>query len=72
MVTWDCHVSTFKTRGTTPEESNWVKIVNNKGASSVAHLTNNEDGVPVCPAAKLDESSCMASINFFFIYYNIS
>ena len=37
-------------------------FLNNKGASSVAQLTNNEDGMPCSPAAEVGKSSCMASI----------
>ena len=37
-------------------------FINNKGASSVAQLSNNEDGMPSSLAAKLEESSCMVSI----------
>ena len=45
--------------GTTiPEESTCLKHVIIKGASSVAQLTNNEDGMPL----ELGESLCMASI----------
>ena len=47
---------------TTPDVSEWVIFLNKKGASSVAQLTNNEDGMPSGPTAELGESSCMASI----------
>ena len=43
------------------------KTINNRGASSVAQLTNNEDGIPSGPAAELGDSSCIASIIFFQI-----
>ena len=50
-----------------------MKTINNRGASSVAQLTNNEDGIPSGPAAELVESSCIASIIFFsYNLYNIS
>ena len=42
-----------------------IKIIINRGASSVAQLTNNEDGITSGPAAELVESSCMASIIIF-------
>ena len=48
--------------GTTQEVSKWVNIFNNKGAISVAQLTNNEDGMPSGLAAVFGESSCMALI----------
>ena len=40
------------------------KTINNRGASSVAQLTNNEDGILSGPAAELVDSSCIASIMF--------
>ena len=43
------------------------KTINNRGASSVVQLTNNEDGIPYGPAAELVDSSCIASIIIFQI-----
>ena len=57
----------LKLVGATPKESEWVKNVNNIGASSVVQLSNNEDGMSSGPAAELGEGSCMASIIFFQI-----
>ena len=57
----------LKLAGTAPEVSEWGKINYNKGTSSVAQLTNNENGIPSGPAAELGESSCMAPIIFFQI-----
>ena len=48
--------ASLKLWGTIPEESELVKIINNRGASSVAQLTNNEDGIPSGPAAELVDS----------------
>ena len=56
----------LKLGGTTPEESEWVKIICKIGASSVAQFTNNDDGRPSGPAAEVGESSCIASIIIFF------
>ena len=56
----------LKVGGTTPEESEWVKIISNNGANSVAQFTNNDDGKPSGPATEVGESSCIASIIIFF------
>ena len=55
----------LKLGGTTPEESELVKIISKNGASSVAQFTNYDDGKPSGPAAEVGESSCIASIIFF-------
>ena len=46
------------------------KTINNRGASSVAQLTNNEDGIPSGSAAELVDSSCIASDNTILVKYN--
>ena len=42
------------------------KNISNNGANCVAQFTNNDDGKPSGPAAEVGESSCIASIIFFF------
>ena len=45
---------------------NIIISVSHLSENHVTQLTNNEDGIPSGPAAELVESSCIASIIFFF------